>query len=254
MLNSGLNRTPITRSAGIAVVIALVSLTVAIAGLVASAQTTTAGFSGTLVDAVGCILPNVTLVLANVESKQKYEAQSDGTGHFALTGLPAGDYQLQARLPGFDTSQGRVALGSGQMLTRDVALQIGGIQETVMVSSKEAPTPARPAARQAAGQPDFDRCSQTTAGGCIKPPTRIADARPRYPQGHIDSGTGGKVEVDGRIGTDGFIKDLRVIAPADRDFASATIDALRQWQFTATRLDGVPVEANIHVLVKFVAE
>ena len=57
--------------------------------------------------------------------------------------------------------------------------------------------------------------------------------------------------MDGRIGTDGFIKELRVIAPADPDFASATVEALREWQFTPTRLDGVPVETDIHVHVKF---
>jgi len=48
------------------------------------------------------------------------------------------------------------------------------------------------------------------------------------------------VVIEGRIGTDGLIKDLRALAPADPDFANATFDALRQWQFTTTRLDGVP--------------
>ena len=249
MLNTRLNRRPMTRPAGIAIFIALASLTVPIAGLVAAAQSASATFSGTLLDAVGRILPNVTLVLANADSSQKYEAQSDQAGHFQLTGLPAGDYQLQARLPGFETSQGRVALGPGQVLNRDVALQIGGIQETITVSSREAPTPPRPA--RPGAQPDFGRCSQSTTGGCIQPPLRIADARPRYPQALIASGTAGNVAVDGRIGTDGFIKDLRVNAPADPEFASATVDALREWQFTATRLDGVPVEANIHVVVNF---
>ncbi|MEP7305837.1 MAG: M56 family metallopeptidase [Acidobacteriota bacterium] len=252
MLNTRLNRTPITWCNAVAIVIALVCLTLPLAGLVASAQTATATFSGSLIDAVGRILPNVALVLTSARTKQKYEAQSDEAGHFALTGLPAGEYQLGARLPGFDTSQGRLTLAAGQVLDRDVALQIGGIQETVSISSKEIPTAPR-AARQVA-QSDFDRCSQVTTGGCIKPPLRIADARPRYPQAHVASGTSGKVEVDGRIGTDGFIKDFRVLAPADPDFASATVEALRLWQFTQVRLDGVPVEANIHVLVNFVVE
>jgi hypothetical protein len=253
MLNTRLNRTPITWSNAVATVVALVCLTLPLAGLVASAQAAAASFSGSLIDAVGRILPNATLVLTSVQTKQKYEANSDDAGHFVLTGLPAGEYQLGARLPGFDTSQGRVTLAAGQVLDRDVALQIGGIQETLTVSSKEAPTAPRPA-RQGLGQPGVDRCSQVTTGGCIQPPLRIADARPRYPQAHVASGTAGKVEVDGRIGTDGFIKDFRVIAPADPEFASATVEALRLWQFTQVRLDGVPVEANIHVLVKFVAD
>jgi len=253
MLNNGVNRRPITRSAGVAVATALLGLTLPLAGLVASAQVTAAAFSGTLVDAVGRILPNVSLVLADVQGKQKFEVQSDQAGHFALTGLPPGDYQMEARLPGFATSQGRVALASGQTLNRDVALQIGAIEETLTVSSKETPTPVR-AARQAGGPPEADSCSESTAGGCIKPPRRITHAQPRYPQAHIASGTAGKVEVDGRIGTDGFLKDLRVIAPADPEFASATVEALRHWQFTSTRLDGVPVETEIHVHVWFSAD
>ena len=191
MLNNRLNRRPITRFAGVAIATALLGLTLPLAGLVASAQARAATFSGTLVDAVGRILPNVSLVLANVQSRQKYEVQSDEAGHFALTGLPPGDYQVEARLPGFATSQGRVALGSGQTLNRDIALQIGAIEETLMVGSKEIPSPVRPA-RQALGPPEVDRCSESAAGGCIKPPRRITNARPRYPQAHIDSGTAGR--------------------------------------------------------------
>jgi hypothetical protein len=254
MLNNRLNRTPITRSSGIAIAIALVALTLPLAGLAAFAQTTSASFSGTLVDAVGRILPKVSLVVTNLASKQKYEVQSDDTGHFALTGLAAGDYELGVRLPGFATSQGRMTLGPGQSLNRDVALQIGGLEETLTVSSKEVPPGAVRPARQLDSQPQFDRCSQSSTGGCIQPPTRIADARPRYPRTLIESGTAGNVKVDGRIGTDGFIKDLRVIAPADPDLASATIEAVSQWQFTQVRLDGVPVEANIRVTAHFVIE
>ena len=207
-------------------------------------------------DAVGRILPNVTLVLANVQSKQKYEVQSDQAGHFALTGPARRRLSAGGALPGFATSQGRVALGSGQTLNRDVALQIGAIEETLMVSSKERP-PLRSGRLAAPGaQPTGGRQVQRVDVGRLHQAlhSESADARPRYPQAHIDSGTAGTVEVEGRIGTDGFIKELRVIAPADPDFASATVEALRQWQFTATRLDGVPVETDIHVHVRFVVD
>ena len=179
-----------------------------------------------------------------------HQGRSDAAGRFSIGGLPSGDYRLEVGLPGFERTQGRVTLGAGQILTQDVALQIGGIQETVMVRSGEAEVPTRKGAAPSYN-PETDRCAQTVTGGCIKPPQRIADARPRYPAAHKATGMEGKVEVDGRIGTDGFIKDLRVNAPADPEFASATVDALREWQFTATRLDGVPVEANIHVVVNF---
>ena len=50
------------------------------------------------------------------------------------------------------------------------------------------------------------------------------------------------------------MKDFRPTAPADADFVNALIDALHQWQFTQTRLDGVPVEVVMHVSAHFVIE
>jgi TonB family protein len=73
--------------------------------------------------------------------------------------------------------------------------------------------------------------------------------KPRYPQNR--RGSGATLVLEGRIGTDGFLKDLRVLAPADADFATAALAAIRQWQFTPTRLDGVPMEVPMRVNVKF---
>jgi hypothetical protein len=42
--------------------------------------------------------------------------------------------------------------------------------------------------------------------------------------------------------------------PAEPDFVNALIDAVHQWRFTQTRLDGVPVEVVIHVSARFVIE
>jgi len=147
-----------------------------------------------------------------------------------------------------------VVLDAGENLNRDIVLQIGSLEETVTVWGGPGAAVAQPPRRIASNQPEFDPCSQATTGGCIKPPRRIGHAQPRYPQRHLDSGTSGKVQVDGRIGTDGFMKDLRVLAPADGDFAAAAVEAVSQWQFTPTRLDGIPVEAGIRVTVHFSAQ
>lgn len=47
------------------------------------------------------------------------------------------------------------------------------------------------------------------------------------------------------------MKDLRVLAPADAEFANAALEAVRQWRFTQTRLDGVPMEVRMRVSVTF---
>src|SRR5205085_8119851 len=117
-------------------------------------------------------------------------------GHFAFVGVPAGEYGLHVKKVGFDDSQGRVSLHAGQTLTRDVALQIGEIEETIRVTvtqtaSKPAQTTARePYAFEVAAR---GRCAQTVVGGCIVPPAKLKDVRPVYPQSKRDAGIEGKV-------------------------------------------------------------
>jgi hypothetical protein len=94
-------------------------------------------------------------------------------------------------------------------------------------------------------------CDQSPTGGCIEPPTKIRDVKPRYPEHRTD---GAVLELECRIGTDGRVNRVRAIAPADQDFAGAAIAAVQQWLFTPTYLDGVAVEVDMRVHVWFKAE
>ena len=259
MLNTHVNRTPITRAAGLAIAAALAALTIPLAGLAASAQATSASFSGALVDAVGRSLPDTTLILTNVQTKEKREVKSDATAHFTFSGLPAGDYSLEAQRLGFAASQGRVTLESGQNLVRDVALQVGGLLETLRIvgsntSGSPTPSAARPRPPGTPSQPGIDSCTPSSVGGEIIPPVKLADQKPAYPPKQQTAGVGARVEIDARIGTDGLLKDFRLSAPADQDFVNAVLDALRQWRFSQTRLDCVPVEVAMHVSATFAVE
>jgi beta-lactamase regulating signal transducer with metallopeptidase domain len=255
MLDTHLNRTPITRAAGLAIAIALVAITLPLAGLVASAQSSTASFSGVLVDAVGRIMPDTTLILTNAQSKEKKEIHSDATAHFAFAGLAAGDYTLEATRMGFNTSQGRLSLEAGQTLVRDVALQVGDLQETITIyGGGPAAPPAKPKAAKMINQPSIDACTPPSVGGEIVPPVKLADRKPIYPPNQQAAGVGAKVTIDTRIGIDGFTKDFRQTSPADPDFVNALVDAVKQWQFSQTKLDCVPVEVTMHVTASFVVQ
>ena len=59
--------------------------------------------------------------------------------------------------------------------------------------------------------------------------------------------------LEGRIGTDGVMRDIQVISPAQHpDFDAAAIAAVRQWRFSQTLLNCVPVEVSMTVYVNFV--
>ena len=249
MLNRSLNRTPLTRPACVAIVIALLTVALPIAGLVASAQAT-AEFSGSLVDTVGRILPDTPMVLSNAQSHQKHETRSDQNGHFSFAGLTGGDYVLEVDRAGFATTQGRVTLGAGQRLMQDVALQLGTLQETIFITDGP-PSPLTGSRARVAYKAKPSACSQTTVGGCIEQPAKIHDVKAYYPPQLSGSGRDATVLLEARIGVDGFINDLRVASPGEPEFAAAAVEAVRQWEFSQTRLDGVPVEVRMNVSVTF---
>ncbi len=273
MLTTDRNRTPVSRVVGICTVLALLAITLPVAGLLASASSqggAAATFSGSVMDAVGRVIPNLTLLITSKQSRATRETTSDASGHFAFTDLAPGEYVIEVRKPGFDPVQGRVRIDPGEALEQDVALQVGSIQETITVTPGEAvlppPPPPPPSGAVDRGMPPpppptppakaqertiGDSCNQSLVGGCIQPPIKLTNVLPRYPPRQRDAAIGGTVKVEGRIGTDGYLKELRLAAPAEPEFVRATLNALSGWKFAPTRLGAVPVETRINVTVSF---
>jgi outer membrane biosynthesis protein TonB len=54
------------------------------------------------------------------------------------------------------------------------------------------------------------------------------------------------------IGADGAVHDVEVTSnDVPADIASAAKDAVSQWQFEPTKLDGQPVETGMNITVRF---
>jgi TonB family protein len=87
-------------------------------------------------------------------------------------------------------------------------------------------------------------------GGNIKDPRKIVDARPIYPTIAIAARAEGVVTLEAIISRDGDVTDAKVVMSQpllDR----AALDAVKQWKFTPTTLNGVPVEVHMMVRVNF---
>jgi beta-lactamase regulating signal transducer with metallopeptidase domain len=249
MLNTRLDRKPITGLTRVLIVTALLAATVAIA----AAQNVFSTLSGSVRDSQGAVLPGVTLVLSNAQKQSKYEVKSDRTGSFEFPGLQAGDYVLEAGVPGFATLRQSVSV-SGQDLNRDLQLHVGSLEETVTVVDEAEYDPSASAARQIGSPRPVPACPASAFGGIggqIRAPIRIRQARPEYPRTLHGTGTAGDVVLDGHIGLDGFIRDPEVRNQAHPDFASAAISAVSQWQWDQTLLNCVPVEVPVKVTVRF---
>lgn len=87
-------------------------------------------------------------------------------------------------------------------------------------------------------------------GGDVRAPRKLFDVKPIYPAiaqaGHIE-GTVTLEAVINERGTIERIKVLRSVALLD----GAAIDAVRQWRYTPTLLNGIPVQVLMTITVTF---
>jgi beta-lactamase regulating signal transducer with metallopeptidase domain len=254
MLNTDRNRVPVSRVLGICAALTLFAVTLPVAGLLASSQSGGARFSGSVMDAVGRMMPNLALVLTSRQDRTRHEAVSDVSGRFEFRDLAPGEYVIGIERPGFDPVQGRVLLQPGDDLEQDVALQVGSVQEAISVTASDVdrPPPARAPQSKTELRAVREACADSTAGGCIEPPIKLLDVLPQYPRSKRDARVDAHVQLEGRIGTDGFVKELRLAVPAESDFAHAATEAVSAWRFAPTRLGGVPIETPIKIAIDFV--
>ena len=106
---------------------------------IVSAQQGTADLRGRVVDSQQGAMPGVTVVVRHQESGTFRETTSGADGSFFLSAMNPGVYQVEATLDGFRPyRRSDVRLEVGRAVTVDVALEVGGLEETVTVSA-EAP-------------------------------------------------------------------------------------------------------------------
>lgn len=263
MLNTRLNRHPVSLKARLATAGVLAVLTLPVAGL--RSQSVFYTLSGTVLDSTDRVLPNTKLVLTKATNDAKYEIRSDASGQFEFVGLTPATYTLEAALPGFATFKMDHIIVAADV-RRDLRLRVGSLQETITVRDSGAPTVApdatvlqrreemrrrvvelvqREEARCAAGG------AASAIGGKILPPSKLVDARPIYPEHLQASKIDGTVTMDALIGIDGRVRDIRNLKGPHADLTRAAAEAVRQWQYSSTLLNCEPIEVGMNVTVNF---
>ena len=87
-------------------------------------------------------------------------------------------------------------------------------------------------------------------GGNVKPPVKVRDARPNYPSAALAANVEGAVVLDLHIGVDGSVLDASVLRSIPL-LDDAAIEAVRQWRYAPTLLNGAPVEVMVTVTINF---
>lgn len=87
-------------------------------------------------------------------------------------------------------------------------------------------------------------------GGTIRTPTKVRDARPVYPPSAQAAGIQGVVIIEATIDVDGRVAGAKVLRSIP-ELDVAALEAVRQWEFTTTQLNGVAVPVIMTVTVNF---
>ena len=171
--------------------------------------------------------------------------------------LEISEVDLAARGP-------RALIGSGKGASPDAAARLDSLQsivEAAITSVRqwrydppfEAPLTFKVQVPFGAPVMEFKPASEDGAlrvGGNIKPPTKIKEVRAVYPAVAREAGVSGVVIIEVRIGTDGSVEAAHVLRSIPL-LDQAALDAVKQWQFVPTLMNGQPVPIMMTVTVNF---
>ncbi|MEP6914328.1 MAG: carboxypeptidase regulatory-like domain-containing protein [Acidobacteriota bacterium] len=132
----------------------LFRLVLAVAMMTAAASTLhaqglTGQILGTVTDSGGGVLPGATVVVKNAGTNQTRETVTGPNGAFLFPDLLAGNYDISVTVSGFKTyEQKGIKLASTERVgLRAIALEVGGVAETVTVQAESVQVQTTTAAR-----------------------------------------------------------------------------------------------------------
>jgi TonB family protein len=211
-------------------------------------------------DPSGAVLPAVQIqaTIKDGAGETIRSIRTDGKGAYALDNLTPGSWALTMSLPGFEIATRRVIVQASDSLEWSATLQLGMLQETMLIttaadnSPRHVDTPVPAPAPAVIIPPSASAPSGVIrVGGSIKPPRKIVDVRPIYPAEAVAQGASGVVILQAVIGADGFVHDITPLRSPNDGLTIAASGALNGWQFTPTLLNGVPTPVRITATFNF---
>jgi TonB family protein len=147
----------------------------------------------------------------------------------------------------------RLPVHEGDVLTASAIQQLGPavtsfdphLQVTHLQAGSEIVFGIGPGATPSAA-PDF----KLRIGGNLQAMKLIQQPKPRYPPDAKELHIQGVVKLEAWIAKDGTIKNLTVIS-GEPVLAAAAMDAVRQWVYQPTLLNGAPVDVDTEIDVNF---
>jgi protein TonB len=178
---------------------------------------------------------------ATTEGASQYAAESLKAAQSAQTEL---DTELKAQEGKFIKSYDRA---------RELALAAkaaGDKAAADAVAGRERAEAAAAKAKAAAAARAKARAEAVRVGSTMRPPTKIKDVQPVYPAIAKSARVSGAVVIEAMIGTDGKVAEATVVKSIPL-LDQAALDAVRQWEYTPSLLNGKPVPVVMTITINF---
>lgn len=249
MLNPSVDRRRLSRGAGILSVVAALCLVLPLAALSVPGQNQSGKVSGTIHDPSGTGVRNATVILTDRKSNTAVMTASDAEGNFRFNALPAGEYEMKVVKRGFETYRApQLTLEPGRDLSQNSTLEIAAVMEEVDVVPEGTVKPLPESEKGA-------KPSRLRLGGEVQASKLVNKVMPVYPASAKTAGVQGTVILHAVIGMDGRPLSLRVMNnDIDPELARAAIEAVSQWRYRPTLLNGEPIEIDTTIMVNFSLE
>lgn len=101
------------------------------------AQELSATLAGTVTDTTGAVIPNATITVTQLSTKAVRTVQSDASGNFVVTNLPASTYTVSVASTGFENFVAKnVVLNVAEKRGLNIQLKAGATSSTVTVEAE----------------------------------------------------------------------------------------------------------------------
>jgi len=232
-------RDAMTRKTVGLVALCALGLLVPLSGYKLLAQTTGGGLSGVVRDVDGKPIDGAKVTVWWAASKEI--TRTNAEGQYSLAGLPAGSWNVSVWKEGFAAMEMKGLHVEAKGLRFDPVLQLGKLAENVMPAGGP-PVPPPP---NFAGK-------VIQVGNKLQSSKLLARVPPVYPADCKSERVQGVVLLQALIGQEGFVESVTQLNQlVDERLARAAIDAVRQWRYSATLLNGQPVAVLTEVEVTF---
>jgi TonB family protein len=199
--------------------------------------------------AAGCAAPPSADIDAARVAVDK--AVTDGAGQYAAEALKAAQDARAALDAELAAQEGKWFKSYDKARELAAAAKVAGDKAAGdAIAAKEQADAAAAKAQAEAEAREKAKAAAIRVGGKTRPPTKIKDVMPVYPAAAKSSRIAGAVIIEATIGADGKVIDAKVLRSVPM-LDQAALDAVRQWEYSPTLLNGVPVPVVMTVTINF---